>query len=130
MKTIRLKVFYDIGKHRSVLPKICIFLLTALVMGCGDSNPKFINSYKETPVFIKNFLDTTMSQKGWVAEKGENWNGGCVMQENIPSCQFISATVAKNQFKMSFWSGGIVVTKKILKVDFIDNKVIGYSIAD
>lgn len=112
--------------------KVFILLVFIILLGCNDSkvNTIEIKSYKETPAFIKNYLDSLSHGKFPIAETGERWNSGCIEIENEPSCQFISASIRNNQFQMKLLEGGLTISKRLFKINFRDEQIVAFSVTN
>jgi hypothetical protein len=112
--------------------KVNILLVFIILLGCNDSKVSTIEikTYKETPVFIKNYLDSLYNGKFTIAEAGERWNSGCIEIGNEPSCQFISAIISDNQFQMKFLAGGLTISKRLFKLSFRDEQVADFSVTN
>lgn len=88
---------------------------------------KEIKSFKETPEFIKAYLDIVEHGKFLIAEKAEKWNSGCVRTNGEPTRQFIAAFINDDTYTLDYWQGGFAMIKKQLEVNFKNEKVTGYS---
>lgn len=111
-----------------VLPHIFYWGIVILIYSCSNNGSKRFSTYKETPQFIKSFLDTLHRGKFQIAEKGERWNSGCVKTADMPSYQFVSATMDSNKYELKFLGGGIAgPSKEIVVIHFSKESVIEYN---
>jgi hypothetical protein len=106
---------------------ITLCLIITLICGC-TFHTQNISTYKESPKFIRSFLDSLHQGKFEIAEKEQDWTSGCIVNDSIPSMQFISATLTSDKYIMHYWAGGIVGPhKSVLVIQFDSAKVTSYS---
>lgn len=66
----------------------CFTLLLACDANTDKQKAKILRSYKDTPAFVKSFLDAKHDGKFLTAEPGEEWISGCVGPAGIPRFKF------------------------------------------
>jgi hypothetical protein len=112
-----------------------LFCLTAILFsGCqSDKVPesvRILHTYKESPDFIRAFIDSVADGGFRIAEKGSPWNGGCVLSGDLPCRQFISATLKNSTYRLEFLTGGFMTSRRAMVINFKDRKVLGYALED
>jgi hypothetical protein len=101
---------------------------TQTLTGILDTGIKRLSLYLETPKFIRNYLDSIEGKKHWIANPGENWNGGCVQLPGLPSSQFVCANLSSNRYVMTLRGGGIAPATKFIVIHFTNESILDYSI--
>jgi hypothetical protein len=79
----------------------------------------------EIPVFIKSFLDN-LTDTFSIANPGEDWQVGCIIDEPLPSRQLIYLGVGSDIALMTYYTGGIGKSEHILILKFSDNKILDF----
>jgi len=108
---------------------LCLVILFACQGGKGKQPLKTVRNYKDTPAFIKSFLDTKYEGKFFIAEPGQKWNSGCLSSADVPRYQFSRAYLDSIEYRMEFWAGGIAgphLDTVVLGIH--NNEVISYSL--
>jgi len=118
-----------------VFTKQMIIPFLALLLACNSNKDKqeakVLNRYKDTPAFIKSFLDAKHDGKFLIAEPGKDWSGGCVGEAGIPRYQFNRAFFDSTEYKMEFWAGGIAGPHlDTMVLGLQNNQVVSYSIGN
>jgi len=107
--------------------KISVFLFIIFLSSCVNSGRQEFYSYRQSPEFIKKFINGLHHGKFLIAEKGEHWESDCELQEGEKSFQFISASIDSTQYKLNFWGGGIAGKhKETIIINFQGDKVTSY----
>ena len=116
------------------VPGFLLYLTAILFLSChGDKrvdSVKILHSYKESPHFIRDFIDSVADGGFRIAEKGSPWNGGCVFSGDLPCRQFISATMNNSTYRLEFLSGGFITSRNAIEINFKDKKVLSYSLEE
>jgi hypothetical protein len=79
----------------------------------------------ETPIFIKSFLDN-LTDSFSIANPGENWQVGCIIDEPLPARQLIYFGLGSEMALMTYYTGGIGKSEHILIFKFNENKIIDF----
>lgn len=96
-------------------------------MSCTNPSKKELHSYRQSPAFIKKFINSLYHQRFFIAERGGPWESSCVLREGEKSCQFISASIDSTQYKLDFWGGGYGGKhKETIIINFQKGKVTSY----
>jgi hypothetical protein len=107
---------------------ISLLFLIVFLSGCGNSREQEFYTYRQSPEFIKEFINGLHHGKFLIAERGERWESGCVSKEGDKIFQFISASIDSTQYRLNFWGGGIAGQyKQVIIVNFKDSNVISYA---
>jgi hypothetical protein len=77
----------------------------------------------EIPVFIKLFLDN-LADSFSIANPGEDWQVGCIIDEALPSRQLIYLGVGSDILLMTYYTGGIGKSEHILIIKFDKTKIL------
>lgn len=119
------------GNQMRVLRNIFYLAIVILICSCSTDGSRRFFTYKQNPQFIKSFLDTVHHGKFRIAEKGERWNSGCIKTADMPSYQFVSASMNSNKYELKFLGGGIVGPyEETMVIRFNKEKVLDYHIVD
>jgi hypothetical protein len=116
------------------LHKLTLYILATLLFAIslfialnkkGGKSRSFTN-YKQVPAFIQQYFDSCAGGKFLIAEKGENWSTGCVLQRGKPACQFVNGLLNKEFFKMNIFTGGIGGPhESTIILDIRDGEIVG-----
>src|SRR5689334_9887445 len=103
---------------------LMILCLSTFLCNCNSKGVK-LYSYKQVPSFIKSYIDTACRGLT-IADKGERWIAGCVMEEGQPNSQFISCTLNNKNAELVLYVGGIAPGPVTYKIDFEGQKVTNF----
>ena len=96
----------------------------------SSSSQKILQTYTESPRFIRDFLDSASGGSFRIAEKGAAWNGGCSMSGHLPCRQFVSASLNNGQYRLEYLIGGIMIARQSIVINFKNRKVLTYSLEE
>lgn len=107
--------------------KISVFLFIIFLPGCLNSGRQEFYSYRQSPEFIKKYINGLFHGQFLIAEKGEHWEAGCELRKGEKCFQFISASMDSTQYKLNFFGGGIAGRhQETIIINFQGNKVTSY----
>lgn len=93
--------------------RLSLILITSLsFFACKNilsHERKEINKYADSPEYIKSYLDSIHNGKFFIAEKGEEWESGCIITNKLPRAQFVQAVFDSTEYKMVFLQAGGII---------------------
>ena len=77
------------------------------------------------PTFIKSFLNN-LTDSFSIANPGENWQVGCVVDQPLPSRQLIYLGIGKDIALMTYYTGGFGKLEHVLIFKFSNDKILDF----
>jgi hypothetical protein len=97
--------------------------LEPLLEELEKAEAKTYEEVKDIPIFISGFLKNLTGDGFSMADKGEDWQSGCVRIKKLPDRQLIYFDLADNIAILTYFTGGIGVSEHILIIKFTGKEI-------